>query len=96
MGSEQRKVAFVTGAAPGIGKAVAVRFAEKGIPAALADPREYRGEAVAVGIKRTGAFVKTYVSRPEDVAETIPWPCSEKSSFVTGHSLMVDDAMAVR
>lgn len=30
------------------------------------------------------------VGRPEEVAATVLWLCSDQSSFVTGHSLVVD------
>lgn len=74
MDTTQRKVAFITGAASGIGKAIALRFAEEGILTAVADLREDRGEAVVERIKKSGgnaAFVKTDVSRPEEVRHAI-------------------------
>ena len=30
------------------------------------------------------------IGRVEEVAEAVVWLCSKKSSFVTGHSLVVD------
>jgi NAD(P)-dependent dehydrogenase (short-subunit alcohol dehydrogenase family) len=30
------------------------------------------------------------MGRPEEVAETVVWLCSEAASFVTGHTMTVD------
>jgi len=30
------------------------------------------------------------IGTPKEVAEAVLWLCSERSSFVTGHSLLVD------
>ena len=35
------------------------------------------------------------MGRPEEIAEAAAWLCSEASSFVTGHSLVVDGGMTV-
>lgn len=50
----QGKVAFVTGASSGIGKAAAIRLAEEGAKVLLADMKESRGEAVLKQIEEAG------------------------------------------
>jgi NAD(P)-dependent dehydrogenase (short-subunit alcohol dehydrogenase family) len=30
------------------------------------------------------------IGRPEEIAEGVLWLCSDKASFVTGHSLVID------
>jgi NAD(P)-dependent dehydrogenase (short-subunit alcohol dehydrogenase family) len=35
-------------------------------------------------------FESQVVVTPEEVAEAVMWLCSDKASFVTGHSLAVD------
>ncbi len=62
------KVAIVTGAASGIGKATAYTFAESGAYVVVADLNRQGGVAVTEEIKRKGArslFVETDVSRYE-------------------------------
>lgn len=74
MAGNNKKVAFVTGASSGIGKAIAMRFAEEGFLTAVADIREDRGHETVESIKASGgnaAFVKTDVSRPEEVRHAI-------------------------
>jgi NAD(P)-dependent dehydrogenase (short-subunit alcohol dehydrogenase family) len=36
------------------------------------------------------------IGRVEEVAEAVLWLCSGKSSFVTGHSLIVDGGFTAR
>jgi len=33
------------------------------------------------------------IGRPEEAAETAAWLCSEASSYVTGHSMIVDGGL---
>ena len=64
------RVAVVTGAASGIGLALAERFAAEGMKVVMADIEAPALEAAAAGLRRAGATVlpvRVDVSRPEDV-----------------------------
>jgi len=70
MGKLEGKVAIVTGAASGIGRASALLFAEEGARVVVADWDAAKGEEVAREVKGKGGeakFVKVDVSRAEDV-----------------------------
>src|SRR5207248_2476910 len=69
-GSFAGKVAFVTGAANGIGRATALAFAREGASVVVADLSEQRNEETARMIEEAGAralAVKCDVSRDNDV-----------------------------
>ncbi|MBV8062140.1 MAG: SDR family NAD(P)-dependent oxidoreductase, partial [Nevskia sp.] len=60
------KVAIITGAASGIGRAAALRFAEEGARLVLADIGSEAGEALAAELHRKGGqaiFVRTDVGK---------------------------------
>ncbi|GIX06700.1 MAG: short chain dehydrogenase [Candidatus Poribacteria bacterium] len=64
------KIALITGAARGIGRAIALRFAEEGAAVVVDDINVERGEATAQEIQERGgqaAFVQADVSNEEDV-----------------------------
>ena len=67
-------VAIITGAAQGIGRAVALRFALEGAQVVVADVQEDKAERVAAearAIDSKGTAVKTDVSDPESVKAVV-------------------------
>src|SRR5882757_5156658 len=70
----QNQVAWISGAASGIGEAVARLFAAEGAAVGLADVQAKQGEAVAEEIRTTGGratFMHCDVSRSSDVQSSI-------------------------
>ena len=70
MSTLQNKVALVTGAASGIGRATAYEFAKVGGRVAVVDWNEEQGEATAAAIRHQGQeahFIYADVSKAADV-----------------------------
>lgn len=70
MGKLERKVAVITGAASGIGRAAAIRFAGEGASVVVADLNREGGEATVRDCKENGGnavFQLTDVAREEEV-----------------------------
>lgn len=68
------KVVVVTGAARGIGRAIAVGFAGEGAEVIVLDVRETEGAGVAEEIRRSGGsghFIKTDVSRSSEIESAV-------------------------
>ena len=65
----ENKVAIITGAGSGIGKATAILFAKEGVKVVVSDINEVNGSKVVDEIKSSGAealFVKADSSSPQD------------------------------
>ena len=68
------KTAIITGAADGIGKAIAVRFAKEGANVVICDINEQRGKTAAKPLNKKNqkaVFVKCNVSVPEEVDRVV-------------------------
>jgi NAD(P)-dependent dehydrogenase (short-subunit alcohol dehydrogenase family) len=73
-GALRGKVAIITGAATGIGRASAVLFSRAGAHLALADVREHELAQTVAEVRRAGAEVASIVAdlaRPEDCAAVV-------------------------
>ncbi|MFC7203647.1 SDR family oxidoreductase [Haloferax namakaokahaiae] len=74
MNGIEGKVALVTGAASGIGRATALRFADEGAKVVVSDVMVDDGEQVVHEINESGGeavFVKADVSDPDEVANLV-------------------------
>jgi NAD(P)-dependent dehydrogenase (short-subunit alcohol dehydrogenase family) len=70
----ENKVAIVTGAAHGIGRAIAELFAQQGATVLIADLDREAGEATVTGIRASGGkaqFAPTDVTSPDDVERAV-------------------------
>lgn len=68
------KVAIITGAASGIGRATALRFAQEGARVVVADINAAEGEQTVEQVKREGgeaAFIATNVGQEADLEEMV-------------------------
>ena len=77
------KVAIVTGSGSGIGRVIALRFAEEGATVVCADVSGAESEvAEHIGLQRWG--------RSQELAAAALFLASDESSFVTGAAIPVD------
>ncbi len=87
----QGKVALITGAGRGIGRAIALRLAEDGADVAIADMKEETMKAVADEVRKKGRKATTFkadVSRLEDVLAAVDHAEKELGGF----DIMVNNA----
>ena len=71
MGRLDGKVATITGGASGIGAGTARRFVEEGAKVVVADLNEELGTALVAELGDAAAFMRTDVSKEEDVAAMV-------------------------
>lgn len=94
-GKLKDKVAIVTGAASGIGKAIAYAFADEGADIAVIDLQVEKGQEVVKSIKTKGRkfiFIKANVSESKEVSSMI----SEVVRQLGGIDIMVNNAAVIR
>jgi NAD(P)-dependent dehydrogenase (short-subunit alcohol dehydrogenase family) len=88
----------------GLTKTTALEFAQQGIRANAVCPGAIKTEMIDRIIQNNPAMLDSLneshpigrIGKPEEVAEAVIWLCSEKSSFVTGESLVVDGGYVIR
>ena len=89
--SFENKVAIVTGAAQGIGKANAEALAEKGASVIVADINEEAGQATAAGIETAGGKA-TFISCDVSSAESANALAEQTVATYGGIDLLVNNA----
>jgi NAD(P)-dependent dehydrogenase (short-subunit alcohol dehydrogenase family) len=89
----------------GLTKVAALEFSAQGIRINAVNPAVIDTEMVdriveGFGTKKEDDLVPLHpigrLGRVEEIAEAVLWLCSDKSSFVTGHSLVVDGGFTAR
>jgi len=88
----------------GLTKAAALEYSAQGIRINAVNPAVIDTEMVdrlADGMSMKKEDMTTFhpigrLGRVEEVAEAVLWLCSDKASFVTGHSMMVDGGFTAR
>ncbi len=84
-------------------KTAAAELGQRGVRVNAVCPGGIRTPSIAGYFERVpeveAATVATHAMRrlgePEEIADAIAWLCSERSSFVTGHALVVDGGILV-
>lgn len=88
----------------GLTKAAALDYATQGIRVNCICPGTIRTELVQSWIDKYPEVEEAWtklapmerMGEPREIAEAAVWLCSDKSSFVTGHSLVVDGGIVIR
>jgi 2,5-dichloro-2,5-cyclohexadiene-1,4-diol dehydrogenase 1 len=85
----------------GLTRSAAKEYAQQGIRVNCVNPGVIRTEGIdaylASNPKHEPRFVRGIsmkrLGQPEELAEAVTWLCSDRSSYITGHSLNVDGGM---
>src|SRR3984893_14651740 len=88
----------------GLTKTAALEYSARGIRINAVNPAAIDTEMIdrlADGLNMKRDDLTTFhpigrLGRVEEVAEAVLWLCSDRASFVTGHSLIVDGGFAAR
>ena len=89
----------------GLTKVAALEYSAKGIRINAVNPAVIDTEmvdrlAAGFGMSKEADLVPLHpigrIGRVEEIAAAVLWLCSTKSSFVTGHSLVVDGGFTAR
>jgi len=89
------RLALVTGAAQGLGEALARRLAAEGASVALADLNGERADAVAASLRREGCTAQGFAADVSD-EDSVSRLFSEVSDFLGGVDLLVANAGVLR
>ncbi len=100
LNAHPERSAYISGkhAVVGLTKTAALELAQKNIrvnavaPGPIETPMLMRDWAGNVELAASGVPMGR-VGRPEEVAEAVVWLCSDRASFVTGHTLPIDGGM---
>ena len=95
MSNLQGKVALITGASSGIGRATALRFAEEGIKVALVARRENKLQALLKEIDHIGGQGDLFVADVGDEAQAIA-ACEWAESRFSAVDILVNNAGIIR
>ena len=88
----------------GLTKTAALEYAKQGIRVNCVCPGVIRTPMMERMLTRTPALEQQYLAaepigrlgRPEEIAESVVWLCSDAASFVTGHTMTVDGGMVAQ
>ncbi|KAM1150744.1 hypothetical protein FF1_031298 [Malus domestica] len=75
------KVALITGAASGIGKATALKFVNNGAKVVIADIQQQLGQLAAKELGPNAAFIACDVTKESDISNAIDFTVSEHSQL---------------
>jgi NAD(P)-dependent dehydrogenase (short-subunit alcohol dehydrogenase family) len=102
-GAKEISAAYVTSkhGVVGLTRSVALEYASKDIRVNAVCPGWVRTAMVEGAFERNSDLESSIIDqtalgrigKPEEVAEAVLWLCSERASFVTGHTLVVDGGM---
>ena len=102
-GAKEISAAYVTSkhGVVGLSRSVALEYAHKGIRVNAVCPGWVRTAMVKGAFERNPKLEASIIDqiglgrigKPEEVAEAVVWLCSDRSSYVTGHTMVVDGGM---